>query len=157
MKTNIQRMPTQKQWQKVIDNFYSILPFTFDSSCHLDMTETRVNDYSHKCGTIHCVGGWYLIAVKKEELFDPHPIENFQVGATFLARDLGFRYYDQLEDWARKNPVLWGNVWGGLLFNEADAYDHGNGPAKSITDIISHFEFVKQKCAQYEKISPSAV
>ena len=138
--------PTQKQWQTVIDKLYSILPFTFESKYHLDISEAAVNNGWHQCGTVHCVGGWYAIASYKEDAFDRKEILSYSDGTAEMARDLGFENEIDLEFWAGENYKLWGNSYGLHLFYKRDAYDHGNGPAKSITDVIHHFEFVKQNC-----------
>lgn len=142
--------PTQKQWQTVIDKLYSVLPLTFEPGARLDMQEYHVNN-DHKCGTVHCVGGWYAVAHYQERAFDQAEYLSYAVGAYQMAIDLGFSSIYTLKCWANFHSILWGNNAGDGMFSESRAYDHGNGPAKSLEDIIHHFEFVKDKCAAYEK------
>lgn len=92
-------MPTKKQVQKVIDNFKKVLPMAIKDN-HLMMMEGDVN-MQHKCGTVHCHGGWYAIAVcnLKEPL-------DFTAGANRMAQDLGFENMGVLENWANEYPLL---------------------------------------------------
>ena len=60
--------PTKKQFQKVIDLLYTVLPLTFDNKDHLNMGELRVSDGFHSCGTVHCFGGWFAVALLNEKI-----------------------------------------------------------------------------------------
>jgi hypothetical protein len=143
--------PTQKQWQTVLDKLYSILPFTFENNDHLTMMESRVNGCGHVCGSTHCVGGWYAIAHNEDMAFEGNEYLGYRHGANQMAVDLGFHDQYDIGFWASKNSRLWGNMRGLDLFADSKSYDHGNGPAKSITDVIHHFEFVKHNCLMAEK------
>lgn len=129
--------PTKKQWQTVIDNFVRVLPLARRED-HLDMMEAVVCNNNHKCGTVHCVGGWYAVAA----LF-PTGAEyiGFHDGCNKMAEDLGFNYENDLELWAHHNPEVWGNEDGGSMFYDADAYDG----AKNLHEVIAFLEKVKDR------------
>lgn len=131
-------MPTKKQWQTVIDNFYKILPLTLEQgNGHLDMSEPDVNYIKEQCGTIHCVGGWYAIATLDFE----NDFLDFTNGARSMAIDLGFGNKNYLEIWSNDNPKIWGNCFGGSMFYDKAAYDN----AQSIEDVIHHLEGVRDR------------
>ena len=99
----------------------------------------RSHDYDHPCKTVACHGGFWALheiealrgykKVKKvldkytaEEsvsLCDPFDLLHelgFSTGSEQLAQFLGFVYRDDLEDWASKNPLIWGTCTGGGMF-----------------------------------------
>jgi len=128
--------PTKKQMAQVIENFYRILPLTFEAGHkHLDFDEWRVTGHNFECGTIHCVGGWYAIAKGLNEKSDR---VDFLDGARALSEDLGINF---IEAWARENPEIWGNQRGGDMFLSKRAW---NG-AKSISQVINHLEAVHDR------------
>jgi hypothetical protein len=129
--------PTKKQWNTVIDNLYKILPLTFEAGIgHLNMSEGSVND-EHTCGTVHCLGGWYAIAV-----FDTDRRKvTFREGANKMAEALGFNRYTDLDRWAALHPHIWGNGHGLHMFCSRNAYDY----AESISDIIVFLEKVRDR------------
>jgi len=137
--------PTKAQWQVVIDNFYKILPLTFEQGLgHLDMNESNVNSVEHECGTVHCVAGWYAVATLDLE----NNKVDFRDGANQMASDLGFSDESfprtckrSLEKFADCNPDIWGNAYGDSMFCSNEAY---NG-AESITDIINFLEGVRDR------------
>lgn len=144
--------PTQKQWATVIEKLYSVLPMALQEEMGLDMMEVDVNQHGHKCGTVHCVGGWYSLGHWQHEAFRKGGQSlDFRDGANALAKDLGFAMYSELSVWAHANREIWGNPAGGQLFAANQAYDHGNGPAKDLADVIRHFEFVADNC---KKVRP---
>lgn len=151
-------IPSQKQWQTIIDKLYSVLPLALDYEANtgeraLNMLECDVNDDRHECGTVHCVGGWYAIAHYKERVYKKQVVVNFFHGADLLAGALGFDSAFQdgytMQQWIHKHQTLWGNC-GPSIFSNPAAYDHGNGPAKDLADVIEHFEFVKENCRKHE-------
>jgi hypothetical protein len=129
--------PTKKQMAKVIENFYRILPLTFEFGYgHLNFGETRVNGdcNNHECGTVHCVGGWYAIAKGLHE----KDVISFKEGADAMAKDLGFSDRYELIDWAcTYNDDIWQSE-SSSIFYSSSAWNY----AKSITDIIHHLEAV---------------
>lgn len=138
--------PTQKQWATVIEKLYSVLPFALQEGSRLEMGESCVNVCGYPCGTVHCVGGWYAIAHWQDKAMNGSAILYFVHGAYKMARDLGFEYYQQFQDWAHSHSSVWGNNYGHNMFYAPEAYDHGNGPAKELADVIRHFEFVADNC-----------
>lgn len=128
--------PTKAQWQLVIDNLKSVLPMA-SSNIQLDMNEGRVNSDDHKCGTVHCVGGWFAIATldNEQEL-------NYNDGALSMAAHLGFKTRSQLEIWAHKHPNIWGNSYGFSMFNCEMAYGFDVG---GLGDVVAHLEGVRDR------------
>ncbi len=138
-------IPTKTQWQTVIDNFKKVLPMaTMDK--HLDMKECVVHQSKtvfgggHKCGTIHCMGGWYAIAVlSKEELQKSYV--SYTQGTQRMAEDLGFNEVTDLEWWAEKTPAIWGNVYGFSMFSNEAAYNY----AKTLAEAVAYLEGVRDR------------
>ena len=133
--------PTKKQWATVIENFYRVYPLTLEyGEGHLDMEEPYVNNglfMKRKCGTVHCVAGWYAIATLD---YENKPLD-FVHGANSMALDLGFNTKFQLETWASQNRKVWGNSCGVDIFYDPAAW----GNAKSIEDIIHYLEGVHDR------------
>jgi hypothetical protein len=130
--------PTKKQMAKVIENFYRILPLTFEAGKkHLDYDEWRVRGWDNECGTVHCVAGWYAIATGLHEKKEKDRVD-FMDGISKMERDLGFQF---IENWAMDNPKIWGNQYGKLMFKNAKAW---NG-AKTIAKVIRHLEAVHDR------------
>lgn len=127
--------PTKQQWQTVIDNLKKVLPMAANEH-HLDMGENRVNGHYHKCGTIHCVGGWYAVSVcdLTEEI-------DFNDGGEAMANHIGFDDRHRLAEWAYLNPEIWGNEHGDMMFYDNKAYDG----AKTLTEVIAHLEGVRDR------------
>lgn len=131
--------PTKKQMAKVIENFYRILPLTFEAGAgHLDFSEPRVNGniYEHPCGTVHCVGGWYAIAKGLHE----KGIITFRKGADAMAIDLGFTNRYELIDWVGRNQEIW-RAKSIAIFYSKWAWNE----AESITEVIHHLEAVRNR------------
>lgn len=150
-------IPSQKQWQTVIDTLYSVLPLTFEIEGSLNMLEGEICGYYHTCGTIHCLGGWYGIGKERENIFK-RKREDYVLGANYLAKDLGFDGHNslfsphhELQNWTSENSDLWLNNNGNVIFSSAFAFDHGNGRAENLEDIIQHFELVKEQCRLTKK------
>jgi hypothetical protein len=136
--------PTKTRWNTVIDNLKKILPLASEEG-QLDMHEHRVQHACYKCGTIHCVGGWYAIAAY--DLIN-NPFEmGFSTGADRMALDLGFiadEYTPSrqlLGDWADEHPEIWGNIYGMSVFTSSKAY---NG-AKNMAEVIQFLEKVRDR------------
>lgn len=132
--------PTKAQWQIVIDNFKKVLPLAEkNSNRHLDMMETIVKNPYHTCGTIHCAGGWYAIATcnleSRESIY-------YQAGVNNMVEDLGFFCREQLVNWAMRNPIIWGNRNGGMMFSAEKAYGEN---CNTLADIIKHLEGVRDR------------
>lgn len=131
--------PTKKRMTQVIENFYRILPLTFEAgSGHLDYSEAEINYKDNLCGTFNCIGGWYAIA---KGLHESDQNLDFRHGAAALASDLGFSLRYDLSLWAENNPLIWGSHNGVDMFISGRAW---NG-AKTITDVIHHLEAVRER------------
>lgn len=142
-------MPTSQQVQIVIDNLKKVLPLA-QAENHLDMGEDSVNNFRYKCGTVHCHGGWYAIAVCDLESNYISYID----GAKQMARDLGFKYAIELEVWADENKWIWGNNMGYYMFSSPRAFFSfhiRSGGAKTLQDIVDHWEDVKQRLIEKER------
>lgn len=140
--------PTKAQMQVVIDNLKKVLPIATLPN-HLDMGCPHVNNTSHTCGTVHCFGGWYAVAV-----CDLSEFINYEEGKDQLATDLGFlsdcqyNVENLLVDWAMYNPGVWGNNNGTDMFLHERAFQHitkrPNG-ALNLQHIIDHLEQVRDR------------
>lgn len=156
------RNPTSQQVQKVIDNLTSVLPLTFDKNGkqrdkHLSMAvgSVRTTDEHlgviHECGTTHCHGGWYAVAVCDRT----RQSIGYMDGTMKMAEHLGFKDDMQLEYWAYENPEIWGNDWGVSMFEaegEKAFYNESCRPqgATNLNDIIDHWKEVKQRLVELE-------
>jgi hypothetical protein len=105
--------------------------------------------YGYKCGTTHCVGGWYAIAnlYRKfiKDKFNQGRVA-FYDGANLMAYDLGFRNGDYLRNWAKDNPEIWDNENGYAMFNNELAYNNSG-----FDGLIAQWELVKQNLIKLEK------
>lgn len=126
---------------------YTILPLTFERMDSLDMSYPFVDNCEHHtCGTIHCFGGWFAVACLNARLLKRGVY--FSDGANKMAKILGFECRLFLEQWAARNPNIWGNSSGGGMFHLAIAFqDSVYRPfgAKSVSDIINHLEEVQAR------------
>lgn len=116
---------------------------------HLNIREPNVNRSGYKCGTVHCVAGWYAVGainLRKKGL-------TYQDGVYKINRDLGFTniYFisaSELEIWASLNRNVWGNDNGHFMFSNAIAYYHPtkrpNG-ALNLQHIIDHITEVYER------------
>lgn len=131
---------------KVINNFKKVLPLATRKR-HLDMEMWRVNMHGHKCGTVHCHGGWYAVATGS-----PKKEMNFQTGTRKMAKHLGFKDEDALIAWAATHPKLWGNYNGSYIFVRKIAFKSNKNPkgAKTLQDIIDHWKAVYKRVKRQE-------
>lgn len=134
--------PTKQQWQKVIDNFERVLPMATMEN-HLTMQCTSVNENGYKCGTVHCVGGWYAVATLNMNNGEKY---SYSDGADKMAQDLGFEYDYQLLSWSIKNFEIWGNKSGNEMFCSPLAY---NG-ADSLAEVVEFLKGVRDRSPEEE-------
>lgn len=143
--------PRSQDVLKVIRNFEKVLPMATRKD-HLNMGVCPViyKDQNHACGTIHCVGGWYMISKLKEMESDEYI--GFSLGVKEMEKDLGFHIHLELSDselmvWAKDNPKIWGNESGYIMFGHECAYlsESRPGGAKNLTDVIDHWKEVYQR------------
>jgi hypothetical protein len=143
---NKMKNPTIKQVAFVIDKL-KLVREQASQECALDMDETRVRNKEYDCGTVHCVGGWYAVANLNRKAiknkFDEGHVAyghiDYVDGANLMAKDLGFADHYELEDWANKNPKIWGNERGRFMFTDEFSYDNAG-----FDGVIAQWELVKQ-------------
>lgn len=118
--------PSKQQFGKVIATLEKAVELA-NGNCPVDMAQGDVF-VEHPCGTPMCHGGWYSLVLG-------YP--RFDAGAEQMAEDLGFTpilnldgrgtpwedpAQDQLAQWAKNNPQLWGNVAGSVMFIDESAF-----------------------------------
>lgn len=135
--------PTKAQMQVVIDNLYKVLPRATQYNA-LDMVMAAVNE-DHECGTTHCFGGWYAVAVLDNRI----PM-GYKDGINIINKHLGF-YFTRTENfqmWAIDNPDIWGNSRGISMYSDRKAFFHQTkrpDGALNLKDIIDHLEEVRDR------------
>lgn len=141
-------IPSQEQWQKVIDTIKSVLPRA-SSEANFNIGYGIV--HGEPCGTICCVAGWYMVAKVSPEEAETLSNGHWIFGKDALAGDLGFKDGQYFKTWANENVELWGNRCGYNMFMDIYAYNSGapGAYAKTLQDVINHFEFVKKQCYAY--------
>ena len=142
------RNPTVKQVAFVIDKLKLVRKQANEEGA-FDIKEWHVYDKKHKCGTVHCVGGWYAVANLDRRAIKDKFNEGrivFNHGTNLMAQDLGFRNGDILTNWAYENPKIWGNENGHLMFDIVNAYDNAG-----FDGVIAQWELVKQNLIELEK------
>lgn len=110
-----------------------------------DINEGGVNCDGHKCGTVHCVGGWFAVA-----LCDLNSPLNYQDGADAFAEILGFQKYMDMKYWADINRNMWGNSNGLSMFSLSMAYrNNGGRDSRTMQDVLNHWRRVAQRIEEY--------
>jgi hypothetical protein len=136
------RNPTRKQVDFVIKKLKLVREQASREDA-FNMNEERVYDKEseYKCGTVHCVGGWYAVAnLNRKEIKDEfnQGRVSFVNGAELMAQDLGFRCNYDLQNWAEVNPEIWGNEKGFEMLSKERAYDN-----PGFDGVIAQFETVR--------------
>ena len=121
----------------VAETFDRILADPSYDGHHVIMSQANV---TVECGTTACHAGWYELArapagTEIKSLF-------WTDGADQMARDLGFEYREDLTEWARDNPDVWGNEYGYGMFQLNLAF--GDGPI-TLADIAEHWHGVANR------------
>ena len=142
------RSPTIKQVSYVIKKLKSVREQARKKGA-FNMSEERVYNDIHDCGTVHCVAGWYAVAnLRRKAIKDK--IEKGRVdysdGADLMSIDLGFTDKFDLKDWAEVNPKIWGNEDGDEMFDSLFSYDN-----TGFDGVIAQWELVKQNLLQIKK------
>ena len=121
------------------------------------------------CDTVACHAGWYMYNTyrhtgywsyfdDREGVYKPAKIGvmvitkpkivralYFQEGADFMAKDLGFSSRFDLQQWARENPYIWGNRYGGWMFSfdgECAFLNQDEPTELTLSVIADHWESV---------------
>ena len=116
-----------------------------------NMDEARVYDKEdkYKCGTVHCVGGWYAVANSDRQViknkFNQGRV-GYDDGANLMANDLGFADHYALENWAEYNPRIWGNENGSTMFDSEFSYDD-----EGFDGVISQWVNVRDNLIKLKK------
>lgn len=140
----------------------------------LDMMTVEVSDLrhgrEHRCGTVHCHAGWALVGISPEKVNIPKTyvsfhegvvaLDEFFFGASDEVADNG-TIFSALTDWADRNPSLWGNGHGSIMFSSKIAFYHGLARRKgalTLKHIADHWREVGKRVANMEKkkIKPQA-
>lgn len=136
---------------KVIRNLESVLPRASRDS-QLDMDEYIVyGGPDHPCGTVHCHGGWYAIATC--EIKESKQFVSYTAGAHQMAKDLEVGIYtNDVEDWAKNNPEIWGNNNGKFILSCKTAFISPERPkgANNLKDIVDHWKDVYNRLVELE-------
>jgi hypothetical protein len=141
--------PTIKQVEYVIEKLESVIEQACEEDA-FDMSETIAYiKNKHKCGTVHCVGGWYAVAnLNRKAIKDRFKkgFVGYSDGADLMANDLGFADRDCLQTWAYENPEIWGNGAGrGLFANELACDNTG------FDGVIAQWQLVRGNLIELKK------
>lgn len=137
---------------RVINNFKKVLPAASLGS--LNMNEVRVS--GNDCGTTHCHGGWYAVAV-----CDLTKSVTFSDGACMMAHTLGlgvggkYESVVNLSRWAAINSDIWGNISGCYMFSSRTAFYHPTKRpygAMNLQDIVDHWTEVYERVKAQESL-----
>ena len=133
--------------QKVISNLEKVLPLARKAS-NLNMMEVTVRDTYHRCGTVHCVAGWYMVSQMEDKIGTYGGLRtSFWEGAGKMAKDLGFTERNDMEYWANAYPKIWGNDSGRVMFSCNTAYRNGKKgyTPTTLKGVIGHFKRVLKR------------
>lgn len=133
---------------KVVSNFKKLIfPKIIKNS--LDMRKSSV----HLCGTVHCHGGWYMVATHPFRSLFPINV-NYADGANQMAKDLGFKNSSRMISFFKNHHEIWGNPNAPLMFSDKRAFFHETKRpegAKSLSDIIDHWNDVYLRLKKLEE------
>ncbi len=138
--------PTKEQVQLIIDTFESVKELS-NKECRVNMMEGCLDT---SCGSPMCHGGWYAVA--RLDLYSKKTTRDFVSGANKMAKDLGFKNEGELVQWARNNPMIWGNTEGALMFTFDTAFKAEEDwkysylfRVTNLSQIIDHWKRVQTK------------
>ena len=145
----------------------SMLPLARNEK--MEMFASRVYINEELCGTQACHGGFYELEfalrnkedfILPEDFYDNTDCEYllkktldsdgcyipvyWYDGAERMAKDLGFKDRNQLEEWANKNPLLWGNTKGRDMFQDGEAFK-GDYDSVKLIDVVNHWLTVAER------------
>ena len=142
--------PTVKQVNFVIEKLKLVRKQASEEGA-LDMNEIEVysKEHNYECGTVHCVGGWYVVANMNRQVIKDKVKKgyvSFVDGADLMAQDLGVGCNYHLQNWAYRNPEIWGNEKGYYMFSETYAYDD-----TGFDGVIGQWCIVRDNLIELEK------
>lgn len=135
--------------KEFIDKFEKFLKKHPESK--LDME----NPYFKGCGSPACFGGWMRAVLGGKHKVKYKREYWFKYGAGNLAQFLGLRSEYGLENWLLNNPEIWGNVYGGEVFLQHEAFSEGakkfnkNNPA-TLKDVLHKWKRVLKRLEEKE-------
>ena len=106
--------PTPEQCREVASVFRDLIDNPTFGTKWVDM---GAGIHTNDCGTVACHAGWYLLG-RSGHVSDA----GWADGADMIAKDLGFQDREELENWAGRNPGLWGNSNGFRMFYNPRAF-----------------------------------
>ena len=120
---------TQIENMRILGMTFLNLAESEPAECKVDMSEVYAEPV---CETVACHAGWWAVAITKGTKFDRSlcynymgPIRfgfSYKYAAASMAQFLGFNDMDSLQNWARDNSNLWGNVHGCYMFLNPKAF-----------------------------------
>ena len=159
-------MTTARELRDVIA---TLEQFTDEAKYTLDMNDVGINkDPSGRVSTTlvglytlaRCPGDWSEPQKDGNRWYcGPDGLEySWAQGADEMSHDLGFPYSEYREDedctfleqWARNNPELWGNEYGGNMFLGSRAYGVDSA---TVSDVLDHLRSVADRLAQREAVA----
>jgi len=91
---------------------------------YTELTEDQLADNFERdlnlCDTPACHGGWAAIMYGLKS--SSYSKAFYDLGAEWLAKELGFSDASKLEWWALDYPEYWGSVDGGFMFEHESAF-----------------------------------
>ena len=137
-------MITSEKIFRLVEAFERMLPHA-KGRRSLDMFQGWVSHDSgeyegkHKCGTVHCHAGWYLLAKEwdGESATLARGYGDYDDGRELMKADLGA----SPGRWASLRPEIWGNDFGGRMFFCERAFISPDRPdgAETLQDIVDHW------------------
>ena len=134
------------------------------------------------CRTLACHAGWYAlgrfmdhpaILWRHDETFHADPGETMMAlrqdgtvshfmhyeGAHMLARDLGFMNAPALKGWAARHPEIWGNRYGGRMFDYDGALAFGKPPFAPVmaSEIVARWLAVAERLDAAIAVHPDRI
>lgn len=139
---------------QLIRDFERVLPQAGEEA-NLDMSLYMHMGSNVACGTIACHAGWYELATryKRRLLVRGNPM-------LYMSEDLNlsqvgeeFEFCIPILYWAYKNPKVWGNEDGRLMYAQPKAFSHPErrpDGAKKLQDIVDHWKEVYERLCKLE-------
>ena len=106
------------------------------------------------CGTVGCFSG--LISIVADDILELKEIYLF---SRYNFYSWKVALYDFLEcdfsRWAEHNPKIWGNAYGGHMFESAKAFGKNHGDILSHDEIINHLRNALDRLEKPNTVKPA--